>query len=111
MDIVHWGAEPEKFVAAALGPATVVSVAIDSDTRTAHVRVPKDQVSLAIGRDGQNARLAFKLTGWRVDVDRRGPRGVNGRSNRGGREARSVIVAVGPQLPSPVPCRAASGVS
>ena len=68
VDIVHWDAEPEKFVAAALGPATVVSVAIDSDTRTAHVWVPRDQLSLAIGRDGQNARLAAKLTGWRVDI-------------------------------------------
>ena len=68
VDIVHWDGDPEKFVAAALGPATVVSVAIDSDTRTAHVRVPKDQLSLAIGRDGQNARLAAKLTGWRVDI-------------------------------------------
>lgn len=68
LDIVHWDGEPEKFVAAALGPATVVSVSIDSDTRTAHVRVPKDQLSLAIGRDGQNARLAAKLTGWRVDI-------------------------------------------
>jgi transcription termination/antitermination protein NusA len=68
LDIVHWDGEAEKFVAAALGPATVVSVSIDSDTRTAHVRVPKDQLSLAIGRDGQNARLAAKLTGWRVDI-------------------------------------------
>ena len=68
VDIVHWDAEPQKFVAAALGPATVVAVAIDSDTRTAHVRVPRDQLSLAIGRDGQNARLAAKLTGWRVDI-------------------------------------------
>jgi len=68
VDIVHWDAEPEKFVAAALGPATVISVAIDADTRTAHVRVPRDQLSLAIGRDGQNARLAAKLTGWRVDI-------------------------------------------
>jgi len=67
-DIVHWDTEPEKFVAAALGPATVVSVAIESNTRTAHVRVPKGQLSLAIGRDGQNARLAAKLTGWRVDI-------------------------------------------
>ncbi len=68
VDIVHWDAQPEKFVAAALGPATVVEVAIDTDTRTAHVRVPRDQLSLAIGRDGQNARLAAKLTGWRVDI-------------------------------------------
>lgn len=68
VDIVHWDAEPQKFVAAALGQATVVVVAIDSDTRTAHDRVQKDQLSLAIARDGQNARLAAKLTGWRVDI-------------------------------------------
>jgi len=55
-------------VAAALEPATVVSVAIDSETRTAHVRVPKDQLSLAIGRHGNNAQLAAKLTGLRVDI-------------------------------------------
>jgi N utilization substance protein A len=68
VDIVPYDAEPERFVAAALGPATVVAVQVDSDTRTATVRVPRDQLSLAIGRDGQNARLAAKLTGWRVDI-------------------------------------------
>jgi hypothetical protein len=67
-DIAHWDAELEKVVAAALGPATVVSVAIDSNTRTAHVVVPKDQLSLAIGRDGEKARLAATPTGWRVDI-------------------------------------------
>ena len=46
----------------------MVAVVIDSDTLTAHVRVPKDQLSLVIGRNGQNARLAAKLTGWRVDI-------------------------------------------
>ena len=68
VDIMQWDAEPQKFVAAALGPATAVAVVIDSDTRTARVRVPKDQLSLAIGRDGQNARLAAKLTGWGLDI-------------------------------------------
>jgi len=68
VDIVHWDAAPERFVAAALGPATVVGVTVDTESRTAHVRVPRDQLSLAIGRDGQNARLAAKLTGWRVDI-------------------------------------------
>ena len=68
IDIVQWDAAPQKFVAAALGPATVVAVVIDSDTLTAHVRVPKDQLSLVIGRNGRNARLAAKLTGWRVDI-------------------------------------------
>jgi N utilization substance protein A len=46
----------------------VTAVDIDHDNRTAHVTVPRDQLSLAIGRDGQNARLAAKLTGWRVDI-------------------------------------------
>jgi N utilization substance protein A len=68
VDIVPWDQDPERFVAGALGPATVVEVNIEPETRTAHVRVPKDQLSLAIGRDGQNARLAAKLTGWRVDI-------------------------------------------
>jgi transcription termination/antitermination protein NusA len=68
VDIVPWDAEPERFVAAALGPARVTGVDIDHDNRTAHVTVPRDQLSLAIGRDGQNARLAAKLTGWRVDI-------------------------------------------
>jgi transcription termination/antitermination protein NusA len=68
VDIVPWDADPERFVAAALGPARVTAVDIDHDHRTAHVTVPRDQLSLAIGRDGQNARLAAKLTGWRVDI-------------------------------------------
>jgi N utilization substance protein A len=68
VDIVPWDAEAERFVAAALGPARVTAVDIDHDNRTAHVTVPRDQLSLAIGRDGQNARLAAKLTGWRVDI-------------------------------------------
>jgi N utilization substance protein A len=68
VDIVPWDPDAERFVAGALGPATVASVTIDAETRTAHVRVPRDQLSLAIGRDGQNARLAAKLTGWRVDI-------------------------------------------
>jgi transcription termination/antitermination protein NusA len=68
VDIVHWSEDPERFVAAALGPAPVIAVEVDPDTRTARVLVPKDHLSLAIGRDGQNARLAAKLTGWRVDI-------------------------------------------
>lgn len=68
LDIVAWSEEPEKFVAAALGPAPVVGVRVDAETRTATVLVPREQLSLAIGRDGQNARLAAKLTGWRIDI-------------------------------------------
>ena len=68
IDIVPWADDPEAFVAAALGPARADSVSIDRATRTATVMVPRAQLSLAIGRDGQNARLAAKLTGFRIDI-------------------------------------------
>jgi len=68
VDIVPWSDDPEAFVASALGPAKPESVSIDRATRTATVLVPRSQLSLAIGRDGQNARLAAKLTGYRIDI-------------------------------------------
>ncbi|MGH7902583.1 MAG: transcription termination factor NusA [Candidatus Dormibacteraceae bacterium] len=68
VDIVPWSEEPERFVAAALGPARVDEVRMDSEIRTATVLVPRGQLSLAIGKDGQNARLAARLTGWRIDI-------------------------------------------
>jgi N utilization substance protein A len=68
VDIVLWSDDPAAFVAEALGPATVLDVAVDRDSRKATVLVPRAQLSLAIGKDGQNARLAAKLTGWRIDI-------------------------------------------
>src|SRR2546425_4545775 len=68
VDIVPWSEDSESLVAAALGPAKVDRVTIDRMTRTATVLVPRGQLSLAIGRDGQNARLAAKLTGYRIDI-------------------------------------------
>src|SRR3989449_4782083 len=68
VDIVPWSEDSESLVAAALGPAKVDRVTIDRMTRTATVLVPRTQLSLAIGRDGQNARLAAKLTGYRIDI-------------------------------------------
>ncbi|HET7338329.1 MAG TPA: transcription termination factor NusA [Candidatus Dormibacteraeota bacterium] len=68
VDIVPWSEDAEAFVAAALGPAKADKVTIDRVTRTATVLVPRAQLSLAIGRDGQNARLAAKLTGLRIDI-------------------------------------------
>ena len=68
VDIVPWSDDPGAFVAASLGPAKAEHVAIDRVTRTATVLVPRNQLSLAIGRDGQNARLAAKLTGFRIDI-------------------------------------------
>src|SRR3989442_5997919 len=68
VDIVPWSDDAEAFVAAALGPAKVERVTIDRVTRTATVLVPRGQLSLAIGRDGQNARLAAQLTGYPIDI-------------------------------------------
>jgi N utilization substance protein A len=68
IDIVPWNAEQALFVAGALSPAKVTRVEIHEDTKTALVTVPDNQLSLAIGREGQNARLAAKLTGWRIDI-------------------------------------------
>ncbi len=68
IDIVLWDPESSRFVAHALSPAQVVHVGIDEATNTAEVVVPDRQLSLAIGKEGQNARLAAKLTGWRIDI-------------------------------------------
>ncbi|MFP4371991.1 MAG: transcription termination factor NusA [Halanaerobium sp.] len=68
IDIVKWDEDPEVFVANALNPAEVISVDINKSDKIARVVVPDFQLSLAIGKEGQNARLAAKLTGWKVDI-------------------------------------------
>jgi N utilization substance protein A len=68
IDIIPYNEEPARFVAKALSPARVREVLVDDTNRQATVIVPDDQLSLAIGREGQNARLAARLTGWRVDI-------------------------------------------
>src|SRR3989442_4693372 len=68
IDIIPLNEEPARFVAQALSPARVREVLVDDETKEATVIVPDDQLSLAIGRDGQNARLAARLTGWKVDI-------------------------------------------
>jgi N utilization substance protein A len=68
IDIIPFNDEPARFVAKALSPARVREVLVDDEARQATVIVPDDQLSLAIGREGQNARLAARLTGWRIDI-------------------------------------------
>jgi N utilization substance protein A len=68
IDIIPFNEEPARFVAKALSPARVREVLLDDDAREATVVVPDDQLSLAIGKDGQNARLANRLTGWKIDI-------------------------------------------
>ena len=68
IDIIPWSADPKQFVSNSLSPAKVISIVIDEGEHKATVEVADDQLSLAIGKSGQNVRLAAKLTGWRIDI-------------------------------------------
>jgi N utilization substance protein A len=82
IDVVQWMDEPSRLVANALAPAKVKEVAVDDDTSTAQVIVPDYQLSLAIGKEGQNARLAAKLTGYRIDIKSETQAGEEDRARR-----------------------------
>ena len=68
IDVVEWSEDPVQYIASALSPATVLAVDIDEENKSSKVVVPDNQLSLAIGKDGQNARLSAKLTGWKIDI-------------------------------------------
>jgi N utilization substance protein A len=68
IDVVQWSSDPKEFIANALSPAQVVEVHLNEDDHAALVIVPDKQLSLAIGKEGQNVRLAAKLSGWRIDI-------------------------------------------
>ncbi len=68
IDIIKYSENPEEYIAAALSPSEVVSVTMQEDGKSCRVIVPDAQLSLAIGKEGQNARLAAKLTGWKIDI-------------------------------------------
>lgn len=74
IDIIPFATSIEKFIAASLSPARVTEVEINEEEKTAVVSVPEDQLSLAIGKEGQNVRLAFKLTKWKIDI--KGMKGI-----------------------------------
>jgi N utilization substance protein A len=69
IDIINYSSDPDKYIASALAPAHVVDVILSDEGKSAVVKVSEDQLSLAIGNKGQNARLAAKLTGWRISID------------------------------------------
>ena len=105
IDIIPYNDEPARFVAKALSPARVREVLVDDEARQATVVVPDDQLSLAIGREGQNARLAARLTGWRIDIQlrdrvrQRGPRAATTtQEETGGRCA--AVLANGRRCPN-----------
>ncbi len=68
IDIIKWSEDPNEFIAEALSPATVLSCELNEEEKSAKVKVPEHQLSLAIGKSGQNVRLAAKLTGWKIDI-------------------------------------------
>ena len=68
IDIIEWDSDPAVYIAKALSPAKVLMVYINEAEKAAKVIVPDNQLSLAIGKEGQNARLAAKLTGWKIDI-------------------------------------------
>ena len=68
IDVIPWNSDPLEFIASALSPAKCLFVQINDDQKSARVVVPDDKLSLAIGKEGQNVRLAAKLTGWKIDV-------------------------------------------
>ena len=68
IDIVKWSDDPATYIANSLNPAKVISVAVNEAEKVSRVIVPDYQLSLAIGKEGQNARLAAKLTGWKIDI-------------------------------------------
>ena len=68
IDVIEWSEDPATFICAALLPAHVMAVDIKEDEKFAQVIVPDEELSLAIGKGGQNARLAVKLTNWKIDI-------------------------------------------
>lgn len=68
IDIIQWSDDAKTFIVASLSPAKDLSVTLDEENKTAFVTAPKDQLSIAIGKEGQNVRLASKLTGWRIEI-------------------------------------------
>ena len=68
IDVINWSEDPREFIAAALSPSKVLEVKLNEEEQSAKIVVPDHQLSLAIGKEGQNARLSAKLTGWRIDI-------------------------------------------
>lgn len=90
IDIIPYSMDPARFVCSAISPAMVTKVILDEDTRTMELIVPDDQLSLAIGRRGQNVRLAAQLTGWKIDIH------SESRVREMNEAARSELALVGP---------------
>lgn len=78
IDIILWDEDPKAYITNALSPAKVVEIELNESEKRANVKVPEDQLSLAIGKQGQNVRLAAKLTGWNIDIEGADSAGIKG---------------------------------
>jgi len=92
IDVIEWSPETGTFISNALSPAKPTNVALNEIEKVATVIVPSDQMSLAIGKEGQNARLAYKLTGWRIDI--KDPESLRGQDGELLRQARAALADV-----------------
>jgi N utilization substance protein A len=101
IDVVQWDENPAVFVANALSPAQVVNVTINEQDRVATVVVPDRQLSLAIGKDGQNARLAARLTGWKIDIKSASMAKAEEEARRAAEEAEAQQALAEAELPAP----------
>ncbi len=100
IDIIEWNDNPKSFIEEALSPARILEVSLDEDEHKATVKVAEDQQSLAIGRGGQNVRLAAKLTGWRIDIQSLGGQRVAEATEEGETQVTSNVQ--GKDAPAPV---------
>ncbi len=100
IDVIPWSEDASVFVANALSPAQVIGVAIDDEHRIASVTVPERMLSLAIGREGQNARLAARLTGWRIDIRSDVATAEAARAPKPEAPAEPALPATAPQAPA-----------
>jgi N utilization substance protein A len=96
IDIIEYAEDQQRFISAALAPAKVITVTLDQATHTAQVEVGEDQLSLAIGRGGQNVRLAVKLTGWKIDIIG----SLSGQVDLSAADANQSVEAAAPDAPS-----------
>jgi len=91
VDIIPWNEDVAQLLAASLSPAENVSVTLDEETKVAKVKAPEDQLSMAIGKEGQNVRLAAKLTGWRIEVEPSSAKATEGQGELEKIEKKEVI--------------------
>jgi len=106
IDVIEWSQDPATFIAHALSPAQVVDVQLNEAENTAVVTVPDRQLSLAIGREGQNARLAARLTGWRIDI--KSASAVEAEKAAAAAVAAEARAKVQPEAPAPEPVAVAA---